>query len=74
VDVEALEVTRLAGMRADGHPGPYMHPFPFAGGERDRVPNDCVHWCLPGPIDTWNEMLLQIVKRWADGVDSSSFF
>ncbi|XP_062200139.1 xyloglucan O-acetyltransferase 2-like [Phragmites australis] len=72
VAVEALQVTRLAAMRADGHPGPYMHAFPFAGGERERVPNDCVHWCLPGPIDTWNEILLQVIKRWADGVASSS--
>ena len=72
--VEALQVTRMAGLRADGHPGAYMHPFPFAGGARERVPNDCVHWCLPGPIDAWNEILLQVVKRWADGVgaDASS--
>ncbi|WVZ64789.1 hypothetical protein U9M48_014263 [Paspalum notatum var. saurae] len=66
VTVEAMQVTRMAGLRADGHPGAYMHPFPFAGGARDKVPNDCVHWCLPGPIDTWNEILLQLVKRWAD--------
>ncbi|KAK3133218.1 hypothetical protein QOZ80_6AG0533840 [Eleusine coracana subsp. coracana] len=72
VEVEALEVTRLSGLRADGHPGPYMHPFPFADGERDRVPNDCVHWCLPGPVDTWNEILLQVVKRWAAGVDDDA--
>ncbi|CAL5081221.1 unnamed protein product [Urochloa decumbens] len=67
VMVEAMEVTRMAALRPDGHPGAYMHPFPFAGGARERVPNDCVHWCLPGPIDTWNEILLQLVKRWADG-------
>ncbi|CAN6210571.1 unnamed protein product [Urochloa humidicola] len=67
VAVEAMEVTRMAALRPDGHPGAYMHPFPFAGGARERVPNDCVHWCLPGPIDTWNEILLQLVKRWADG-------
>jgi len=23
---------------------------------------DCVHWCLPGPVDTWNEFLLQMLK------------
>ncbi|KAJ1289496.1 hypothetical protein BS78_02G168600 [Paspalum vaginatum] len=73
VTVEAMQVTRMAGLRADGHPGAYMHPFPFAGGARDKVPNDCVHWCLPGPIDTWNEILLQLVKRWADdGVDADA--
>uniref|UniRef100_A0A0E0M0L1 Uncharacterized protein n=1 Tax=Oryza punctata TaxID=4537 RepID=A0A0E0M0L1_ORYPU len=72
VEVEALEVTAMAALRGDAHPGPYMNAFPFAGGERARVPNDCVHWCLPGPIDTWNEILLQLVKRWRDASSSSS--
>ncbi len=62
--LEALDVTKLSLMRPDGHPGPYMHPFPFANGVTDRVQNDCVHWCLPGPIDTWNEILLQVLKKW----------
>uniref|UniRef100_A0A0D9XD56 Uncharacterized protein n=1 Tax=Leersia perrieri TaxID=77586 RepID=A0A0D9XD56_9ORYZ len=72
VRVEALQVTAMAAMRADAHPGPYMSAFPFAAGERERVPNDCVHWCLPGAIDTWNEILLQMVKRWREGDESSS--
>ncbi|XP_062110239.1 xyloglucan O-acetyltransferase 1 [Humulus lupulus] len=62
--VEALDVTKLSLMRPDGHPGPYMHPFPFANGVTERVQNDCVHWCLPGPIDTWNEILLEVMKKW----------
>ncbi|KAG8663307.1 protein ALTERED XYLOGLUCAN 4 [Manihot esculenta] len=61
---EALDVTKLSLLRPDGHPGPYMYPFPFANGVTERVQNDCVHWCLPGPIDTWNEILLQVIKRW----------
>ncbi|CAA6670625.1 unnamed protein product [Spirodela intermedia] len=44
-------------------PGPYMRAFPFAGGATERVQNDCVHWCLPGPVDAWNEILLQLVRR-----------
>lgn len=64
VRVEALDVTKLALLRPDGHPGPYMYPFPFANGIKERVQNDCVHWCLPGPIDTWNEVLLDIAKKW----------
>jgi hypothetical protein len=70
--VEALQVTRLAAMRPDGHPGLYTRAFPLAGGARERMPNDCVHWCLPGPVDTWNEILLQFVKRWADSVDAGA--
>ncbi|PUZ61517.1 hypothetical protein GQ55_4G282300 [Panicum hallii var. hallii] len=61
----ALDVTALANLRPDGHPGPYMHKDPFGGGEAGdrRVPNDCVHWCMPGPVDTFNEILLQTVLR-----------
>ncbi|CAN6204328.1 unnamed protein product [Urochloa humidicola] len=70
--VEALQVTRLAAMRPDGHPGLYTRAFPLAGGARERMPNDCVHWCLPGPVDTWNEILLQVVKRWADGIEAGA--
>ncbi|GAB2280420.1 hypothetical protein Dimus_015053 [Dionaea muscipula] len=63
VRIMTLDVTELAWLRPDGHPGPYMHPFPFADGVRDRVQNDCVHWCLPGPIDTWNEIMLQMIIK-----------
>ena len=69
-NLEALDVTKLALMRPDGHPGPYMYPFPFANGAKERVQNDCVHWCLPGPIDTWNEILLEIMMKWKDQLRS----
>uniref|UniRef100_A0A0A9F508 Trichome birefringence-like C-terminal domain-containing protein n=1 Tax=Arundo donax TaxID=35708 RepID=A0A0A9F508_ARUDO len=61
----ALDVTTLANLRPDGHPGPYMHndPFAAAGGEGGRVQNDCVHWCMPGPVDTFNAILLQTIHR-----------
>ncbi|KAJ7943601.1 Protein altered xyloglucan [Quillaja saponaria] len=62
--LEALDVTKLSFLRPDGHPGPYMNPFPLANGVSEHVQNDCVHWCLPGPIDTWNEIFLQLIKRW----------
>ncbi|KAL6969486.1 Xyloglucan O-acetyltransferase 1 [Sarracenia purpurea var. burkii] len=68
VRVEALDVTRLALMRPDGHPGPYMNANPFANGVAEKVQNDCVHWCLPGPIDTWNQILLDLMKRWHGSV------
>ncbi|KAK8561124.1 hypothetical protein V6N13_149696 [Hibiscus sabdariffa] len=64
VRLEILDVTKLSLLRPDGHPGPYMYAFPFANGVHDRVQNDCVHWCLPGPIDTWNQIMLQVIKRW----------
>ncbi|KAH1058488.1 hypothetical protein GYH30_002873 [Glycine max] len=66
IRLEALDVTELALLRPDGHPGPYMYPFPFANGHQERVQNDCVHWCLPGPIDTWNEILLEKMRKWEE--------
>ncbi|QCD90595.1 Protein altered xyloglucan 4 [Vigna unguiculata] len=57
--LEALDVTKLSWLRPDGHPGAYMNHFPFGPG---HVQNDCVHWCLPGPIDSWNEILLEMMK------------
>ncbi|XP_027361871.1 protein ALTERED XYLOGLUCAN 4-like [Abrus precatorius] len=63
---EVLDVTKLALLRPDGHPGPYMNPFPFAKGVPEYVQNDCVHWCLPGPIDTWNEIFLEMIKKWEE--------
>ncbi|KAL6605881.1 hypothetical protein ACP70R_041534 [Stipagrostis hirtigluma subsp. patula] len=63
VRVEVLDVTKLAAMRPDGHPGPYMHRNPFANGVPERMPTDCLHFCLPGPVDTFNEILLQILTK-----------
>ena len=64
IRLEVLDVTKLALLRPDGHPGPYMNPFPFANGVPKYVQNDCVHWCLPGPIDTWNEIFVEMMKKW----------
>ncbi|KAJ1702363.1 hypothetical protein LUZ63_002142 [Rhynchospora breviuscula] len=64
--IEVLDVTKLTSLRPDAHPGPYMNPNPFANGNKEGVQNDCVHWCLPGPIDTWNAILLEQMKRWKD--------
>jgi hypothetical protein len=63
VRFEVLDVTKLALLRPDGHAGAYMNPFPFANGVPKYVQNDCVHWCLPGPIDTWNEIFLEMLKN-----------
>uniref|UniRef100_A0A0R0LB73 Uncharacterized protein n=1 Tax=Glycine max TaxID=3847 RepID=A0A0R0LB73_SOYBN len=63
--LEVLDVTKLALLRPDGHPGAYRNPFPFANGIPKSVQNDCVHWCLRGPMDTWNEVFLQMMKNMA---------
>ncbi|KAJ1403680.1 PMR5 N-terminal domain [Sesbania bispinosa] len=51
-----LDITRLSEFRADAHPG-------SAGGKKH---DDCMHWCLPGLTDTWNDLFvehLNSVKR-----------
>lgn len=53
-----IDVTNAMLLRPDGHPSVY--------GQMKRTKKtlyyDCVHWCLPGPIDAWNEMLLHMLK------------
>ncbi|KAI8030786.1 Protein trichome birefringence-like 19 [Camellia lanceoleosa] len=52
-----LDTTEAMVMRPDGHPNHYGH-----GPNDNKTLADCVHWCMPGPIDTWNEFLLQMLK------------
>ncbi|WVZ81591.1 hypothetical protein U9M48_028946 [Paspalum notatum var. saurae] len=52
-----MDTTPAMLLRPDGHPSRYGH----WAHENVTLYNDCVHWCLPGPIDAWNEMLLQML-------------
>ncbi|XAR71191.1 hypothetical protein NMG60_11028343 [Bertholletia excelsa] len=62
-DIQVEEVQRAneegrgGGKRPDGHPGS------FWGNKWMRGYDDCVHWCLPGPIDAWNDLLLAVLQR-----------
>jgi len=61
VQLRLLDFTQLSWLRPDGHPGPYRHFYPFAKDKNAQVQNDCLHWCVPGPIDSWNDILMQMV-------------
>ncbi|XP_057491431.1 protein trichome birefringence-like 20 [Actinidia eriantha] len=52
-----LDVFEAMGMRPDGHPYHYGHPA-----SKKQGIADCLHWCLPGPVDSWNEFLLHMLK------------
>ncbi|KAH7532845.1 hypothetical protein FEM48_Zijuj04G0065700 [Ziziphus jujuba var. spinosa] len=52
-----LDTTEAMLLRPDGHPNYYGR-----SPHRNMTLADCVHWCLPGPIDTWNEFLLYMLK------------
>ncbi|XP_047180472.1 protein trichome birefringence-like 19 [Vigna umbellata] len=53
-----LDTTQAMLLRPDGHPNRYGY-WP---NENMTLYNDCVHWCLPGPIDTWSDFLLEMLK------------
>ncbi|XP_009421095.2 protein trichome birefringence-like 26 [Musa acuminata AAA Group] len=53
-----LDTYHLSALRPDGHPGPYRRFHPDIS---KKPQNDCLHWCLPGIVDTWNDMLMEIL-------------
>ncbi|KAJ8629451.1 hypothetical protein MRB53_022774 [Persea americana] len=66
-----MDITRAFGYRTDGHPGPYRSPDPNKvtkrGPHGEPPPQDCLHWCMPGPVDTWNELVFEIIRREFEG-------
>ncbi|KAJ0043664.1 hypothetical protein Pint_18847 [Pistacia integerrima] len=59
VKFRLLDTTAAMLMRPDGHPNHYGH-WPH----ENVTIADCVHWCMPGPVDTWNEFLLQMLRMY----------
>ncbi|GFY92325.1 similar to TRICHOME BIREFRINGENCE-LIKE 25 [Actinidia rufa] len=61
ISLKLLDTTHLSLLRPDGHPGVYRQFQPYAKGKNGKLQNDCLHWCLPGPIDSWNEVIMNMV-------------
>lgn len=65
--LKLMDITGAFGYRHDGHPGPYRSLDPnkiTKRGPDGRPPSqDCLHWCMPGPVDVWNELMLEIIRR-----------
>lgn len=74
--LKLMDITEVFSYRHDGHPGPYRSPDPNKitkrGPDGRPPPQDCLHWCMPGPVDTWNEFVLEIIRREFEGNQSSS--
>ena len=51
-----MDVETLSRLRADGHQGLI----------RETGSTDCLHYCLPGPLDSWVQLLYNILMRYAD--------
>ncbi|KAI3954101.1 hypothetical protein MKW98_017925 [Papaver atlanticum] len=54
---EILDITRAMIMRPDGHPDLHWD------NQYTKGHSDCVHWCLPGPIDVWNDLLMAVLQK-----------
>ncbi|XP_058221547.1 protein trichome birefringence-like 31 [Rhododendron vialii] len=61
LDVTLLNITQLSEYRKDGHTSVYgERKGKLLTREQRSDPKnfaDCIHWCLPGVPDTWNEIL-----------------
>ncbi|KAI4384552.1 hypothetical protein MLD38_002692 [Melastoma candidum] len=60
VPITLLNITQLSGYRKDAHTQIYKKQWNPVTPEQMANPRsyaDCVHWCLPGLQDTWNELL-----------------
>ncbi|CAN6288400.1 unnamed protein product [Urochloa humidicola] len=58
-----MDTTEAMILRADAHPSKYRGWTPE---KHFTLHNDCVHWCLPGAVDTWNDMLLHMLTSTHD--------
>ncbi|KAL3813061.1 hypothetical protein ACJIZ3_014329 [Penstemon smallii] len=50
--VNILDITAISELRDEGHISHYSI-------KASNGINDCLHWCLPGIPDTWNELLYE---------------
>ncbi|XP_022764461.1 protein trichome birefringence-like 33 isoform X2 [Durio zibethinus] len=60
IPITFLNITQLSSYRKDAHTSIYKKQWNPLTPEQLANPvsyADCVHWCLPGLQDTWNELL-----------------
>ncbi|KAK7382464.1 hypothetical protein VNO80_01317 [Phaseolus coccineus] len=58
--VQLLNITQLSEYRKEGHPSIYRKQWDPLTQQQLSNPKtyaDCIHWCLPGVPDVWNELL-----------------
>ncbi|KAL0740117.1 hypothetical protein Bca4012_081630 [Brassica carinata] len=58
--ITLLNITQMSNYRRDAHTSIYKKQWSPLTSEQLENPTsyaDCVHWCLPGLQDTWNELL-----------------
>ncbi|KAL3624405.1 PMR5 N terminal Domain [Castilleja foliolosa] len=64
VKMKLFDAMFVSLLRPDGHPGVYRQFHPYDGKDENvKVQNDCLHWCLPGPIDSWNDLVMEMLVK-----------
>ena len=67
VNVRLINITQLSEYRKDGHTSVYgERKGKLLTKEQKSDPKnyaDCIHWCLPGVPDTWNEILYAVLLQ-----------
>lgn len=67
VNVSLLNITQLSEYRKDGHTSIFgERKGKLLTKEQRSDPKnyaDCIHWCLPGVPDTWNEILYTMLLQ-----------
>lgn len=60
LNVQMINITQLSEYRKEGHPSIYRKQWEPLTKQQVSHPSsyaDCIHWCLPGVPDVWNELL-----------------
>uniref|UniRef100_J3LYP2 Trichome birefringence-like C-terminal domain-containing protein n=2 Tax=Oryza brachyantha TaxID=4533 RepID=J3LYP2_ORYBR len=63
VKIDIIDITKAMSMRPDAHPDIHWNNQWVNGY------SDCSHWCLPGPIDMWNELLLAVLDKYKNSLE-----
>ncbi|XP_075474597.1 protein trichome birefringence-like 34 [Primulina tabacum] len=67
LSVEIINITQLSEYRKEGHPSIYRKQWEPLSKEQISNPlnyADCIHWCLPGVPDVWNELLYAYIFKY----------
>lgn len=64
VPVTVINITQISEYRKDAHSSVYTESGGKLLTEEERtnpLKADCIHWCLPGLPDTWNQIFLAML-------------
>lgn len=66
LNVHMINITQLTDYRKEAHPSIYRKHWETITEEQLANPknySDCIHWCLPGVPDVWNELLYTYILQ-----------